>query len=121
MSFEDLLDHKCDIYHYTNQSVNKGYGFTENKYSYPDAPDEKDISCHFHVTDTNIKQDAPMNKYPAHIKVDFPADANIKLNDKVVWKDGSNTFSYTAEIPRNIRGHHIVVFVNRDGAVKEAL
>ncbi len=119
MSIEDLMDHKCDIYHYGSSDQSIGYGFKEKKHSYPDVADIKEVSCHFHATESTINQDETMNKYPAHIKVDFPIGTNIQLNDKVVWSE--NGLAYTAEIPRTIRGHHIVVYVNRSGAVKEAL
>ncbi len=120
MAFEDLLDHKCAIYHMIKQEKDMGYGIKSDKFSYPDVPDITDIPCHFNVNDGgNITQTENVNEYIVVGKLQLLVGTDIRLNDKVVSLDTG--ISYIAEIPKNIRGHHIIVNIQRKGAVKGAL
>ena len=50
MSFENLLDHKCDIYHLNESEKAVGYGLPDSQsFGYPDKPDEESVPCHFGV------------------------------------------------------------------------
>ena len=49
----------------------------------------------------------------AKIKLTLPAGTDVRLNDKII--DCNTGFEYTAEQPRNIRGHHIFVYVKMIG------
>lgn len=124
MAFEDFFDHTCSIYHAIKTSGNLGYGVTdENVFLYPEVPEEKDtdVPCHFHVKSGTyqIQQQEPQNEYSARLKLCLPIDTDIRINDKVV--SGVTGYSYIAELPRRIRNHHLIVFVNRTGTVKEAI
>lgn len=124
MAFKDFLNHTCSIYHVKKNSGDLGYGIEDgNVFSYPEVPEEKDtdVPCHFHVKSGTyqIQQQEPQNEYSARVKLCLPVDTDIRVNDKVV--SGVTGYSYIAEIPRRIRNHHLVVFVNRIGPVKEAL
>ena len=50
MAWEDMLDHKCDIFHVQNDTNSLGYGVSDTEhYSYPNKADIEDVDCHFHV------------------------------------------------------------------------
>ncbi len=123
MAWEDFLNHKCDIYHISKQGSDIGYGLTDDEsFSYPDEPDLEDINCHFMIKAGSyvIVQNEPVNNYDARIKIAFPSGTDIRVNDKIVSKETG--FSYIAELPRMIKHtHHIVVYANRDGDIREAV
>ena len=125
MAWEDFLDHKCTIYHIVKSTGDLGYGVTdENAFRYPDVPEEKDtdIPCHFAVKSGNftIGQDAPLNLYGARIKLSLPAGTDVRINDKIV--SAETGFSYIAELPRNIRNHHMIVYLDSAGEfVKDSI
>ena len=52
-------------------------------------------------------------------KLQLPAGTDVRVNDKVV--DKNTGLAYTAEMPHNIRDHHIMVNIQRKGTVKGAL
>ena len=49
MSFENLLDHKCAIYHMKKDGKNLGYGIAGEAFSYPVEPDVTDEIGRAHV------------------------------------------------------------------------
>ena len=123
MAWEDMLNHKCDIFHVQNDTNSLGYGVSDTEhYSYPNKADIEDVDCHFHVKTGRyvISQTEPANDYSARVKLSLPFGTDIRINDKVVSK--KTGFSYIAELPRTIRNnHHIIVYCNREGTVKEAI
>ena len=124
MAFEDFLDHRCTVYHIQKSSGSLGYGVEEeNLFVYPDSAEEKDrdLPCHFAVKSGNpvVSQNDPLNQYDGRIKLTLPCGTDIRMNDKVV--SAETGFSYIAEIPRNIRNHHLTVWVHRQGGTKGAL
>lgn len=114
MAFEKLLDHTCDIYHLrkTESVMNYGLPLSES-FDYTDAPDEKSVPCHFGVEslDTDVTQKNPQNVLHERIKLTLPYGTDIRINDKVI--DCASNLEYTAERPRNIRNHHIFVYIKR--------
>ena len=124
MALEDFFDHTCTLFHAEKNDRSLGYGISdENYFLYPDAAEEKDtdIPCHFSVKAGTYQtaQEEPQNAYSARLKLALPIGTDIRVNDKVI--SGVTGYEYTAEIPRKIRNHHIIVYVNRSGTVKEAL
>jgi hypothetical protein len=120
MSFERLLNHKCDIYHLISTDSSK-YGLpSETEYSYPEAPDLIDVPCHFNIKNgsDSISQSEPQNNLYHTTTLILPFGTDIRINDKVIDKETG--LEYTAEVPRNIRGHHIKVKVYRK-TIQEAL
>jgi len=116
MSFTGLLDHKCDIYHIKAQSKSPGYGLPSSPaFSYAEEPDEKDVPCHFGVRNSNVTvaQKDPQAVRIATVKLALPAGTDVRLNDKII--DCETGYEYTAEIPRNIRGHHVTIIVKPTG------
>lgn len=109
--FERLLNHKCDIYHHQSKSTSKGYGLSSVEDGYSDIPDLVDIKCHFHKETINVAQGEPHQDIIARRKVDFPLDTDINLNDKVTYEG----LIYYAELPMNVRNHHITVYLQRKG------
>lgn len=114
MSIEALLNHRCDIYHLTKTNKKVGYGLPETaEFTYPSEPDIKDVDCHFCVTSNGLSLDkAPAyNAVSASVKLVLPNGTDIRVNDKVI--DCDTGYEYTAEVPRNIRNHHIFVMLTR--------
>ena len=110
-NFEKLLNHKCDITHCVTGDSNVGYGLKSKNTTYPEKSDLTDIRCHFHSESLNVNQGEPHQDLVSRRKVDFPIDTDVRLNDKVVF-DG---LTYYAEVPNNVRDHHITVYVQRKG------
>lgn len=120
MAFEDLLDHKCDIYHMMKEKTDVGYGIEQGKYSYPKIPDIVDVQCHFNVNaNATLTQTESANEFIYTGKLQLPAGTDIRVNDKVIDKDTG--LVYMAEMPHNIRDHHVMVTIQRKGTVKGAL
>lgn len=116
---EDLFDHSCDIYHVAKETASPGYGLPETpSFTYNDAPDIAGQMCHFSVRlgDVNTEQRQPQNDLNARLKLTLPIGTDIRLNDKIV--DCKSNLAYTAEVPRNIRDHHLIVYIKRTGAQK---
>lgn len=114
MSLENLLDHKCDIYHLKKSKSTVGCGLPDTvSFDYGDVPDLKNVICHFGVESLNssVEQKNPQNVLTERIKLTLPIGTDIRINDKVV--DCETGLEYTAERPRNIRGHHIFVYIKR--------
>lgn len=114
MSIEAFFDHTCDIYHIQSVGASPGYGLPASpSFSYPDSPDISGLSCHFgvHSASISLNQTDPMNLMNAHIKLGLPKGTDIRVNDKIVWCETG--YEYTAEMPRNIRGHHKYVYIKR--------
>lgn len=119
MSLEDFFDHKCDIYHIQEGQASPGYGLAASpSFSYPAEPDIKELDCHFGVRSQSVTvtQTAPANLMDAKIKLTLPVGTDVRLNDKIV--NCATGFEYTAELPLNIRGHHIFVYIKRTGGQK---
>jgi hypothetical protein len=117
MSLESFFDHTCDIYHLESEDASPGFGLPSSpSFSYPDAPDEAAVPCHFAVKSATVTvtQTEPANELEAKIKLTLPRDTDIRLNDKIVWPETGT--EYTAEFPRNVRGHHKFVYLKRTDA-----
>lgn len=116
MSLETLFDHTCDIYHMRKADESPGYGLPPSPtFSYPETPDLSGIPCHFSVRDSalTIVQREPQANLEGRIKLNLPLDTDVRINDTIV--DVTLGVEYTAELPRNIRGHHIAVKLRRTG------
>ena len=114
MSYNDLLDHKCDIYHIKRSDKSPGYNLPSSPlFTHLKDPDIAEVPCHFNAKGSSvaIAQGEPKARYIASIKLNLPADTDVRLNDKIV--DCDTGYEYTAGIPRNVRGHHIAVIVRR--------
>lgn len=119
MAIEDFFDHRCDLYHLIGSEDSPGFGLPDSPvHSYPDTPDEADVKCHFAQggsggTQNTLVQELPEHRYEERIKLTLPIGTDVRVNDKVLDKR-TNLF-YIAELPRNIRNHHIYVWVKREG------
>ncbi len=114
MAITDFFDHHCDIYHIGREDTSPGYALPPSPdFKYGKEPDLSGVECHFGVKNTiiHIVQQDPQQEMDSDIKLTLPAGTDIRLNDKVVWKE--NGREYTAGLPRNIRGHHMTVELRR--------
>lgn len=120
MPFDNLLDHKCAVYHMRKSGKNLGYGIMGDDFSYSDEPDMTDVPCHFNVSDTGtLEQTEDANEYTVVGKLNLPCGTDVRVNDKII--DLGSGITYYAEIPRNIRDHHMIVQIQRKGKVKGAI
>lgn len=104
MAFEDLLDHRCDIYHMVKGEKDMGFAIKQTGFSYPKVPDVEDVACHFNVNaNAELTQTESANEFIYSGKLQLPADTDVRVNDKVV--DKNTGLAYTAEMPHNIRDH----------------
>lgn len=116
MAFEDYLNDLCDIYHAQKGDESPGYGLTEQpSFSYPKEPNEPSVACHFAVKSesTSVSQTPPANIKESRIKLTLPTGTDVRLNDKIV--DRKNGYEYIAEIPHDVHGHHLFVYVVAKG------
>lgn len=116
MSLENLLNHKCNIYHIEEGASSPGYGLPASpSFTYPEEPDISEQSCHFGVRSqaVTVTQTAPANLMDAKIKLTLPIGTDVRLNDKIV--DCDTGMEYTAEQPVNVRGHHLFVYIKKIG------
>jgi len=119
MALEDFFDHKCDLYHIIGDEDSPGYGLPGSpSFNYPDTPDVADVDCHFAQgssggTVNTLVQNLPEHAYEERIKLTLPIGTDIRVNDKVL--DKRTNLEFIAELPRNIRNHHIYVWVKREG------
>lgn len=120
MPFDELLDHKCAIYHMTKPEKSFGYGINAGSFAYPDIPDIPETACHFNVSDIgSMEQTEDANEYIVAGKLNLPFGTDVRVNDKIV--DLGNGIEYRAEVPQNIRNHHMIVKVHRKGKIKGAM
>lgn len=114
MALENLLDHRCDIYHLKRLSKLMGFGLQDSvEFKYSEKPDEKNIPCHFGVEslEAGTEQKNPQNILTEKIKLTLPSGTDIRINDKII--DCVTGVEYTAEKPRNVRDHHVFVYIKR--------
>ena len=117
MGFQQFLNHRCDIYHIRRADSSPGYALPASpSFSYANMPDEKGVVCHFGLKNgaggsERIIQNQPHAVLESRIKLALPAGTDIRLNDKVVNCDSG--YEYTAEIPHDIQGHHMIVWLHR--------
>lgn len=122
--FDDFLNHRCNIYHLTDGTVDVGYGIRKNTTRETEGTaSETDVPCHFQVkaSDTlRIVQDEPFSALDGEIKLTLPAGTDIRENDTV--ESQCTGLKYRAGVPREIHGgHHITVKLYREGGVKSAI
>lgn len=118
MAFDSLLDHTCDIYHVRKTSKSPGYGLPSSpSFSYDEEPDLAAVPCHFStktgtVGGITVIQREPHASFEAKMKLVLPLGTDVRLNDKIVGLG----YEYTAEIPRTVRNHHVIVMLHRTDA-----
>lgn len=114
MGFQEFLNHRCDIYHVRRTDTSPGYSLPASPaFSYPDTPDEPGVPCHFGLRNgtERIIQNQPNASLETRIKLSLPIGTDIRLNDKIVNCDSG--YEFTAEIPHDIQGHHLIVWLHR--------
>ena len=114
MSLQNLMNHTCDVYHIVKESASPGFGLPGSPvFSYPDTPDIAGQICHFNVKGNQkiVQQTEPAAVYNDRVKLVYPLGTDIRLNDKIV--NTANGLTYSAEMPVQIRDHHMFVMLRR--------
>ncbi|MCI9530297.1 MAG: DUF3599 family protein [Lachnospiraceae bacterium] len=120
--FEDFLDHKCDIFHLVDSPTPGGYGIKAAARMVPTGKAaEEDVPCHFHTGGGSLQivQGEPYSSLEGQVKLSLPIGTGIRKNDIVQSRETG--LRYRADVPREIRGHHIIVTLRREGGVKGAI
>ena len=122
--FEDFLNHTCNIYHLSDETVNVSYGVKAASVKKPQQkPAEIGVKCHFHIrTNSGIRvsQKEPYSVLAGEGKLTLPPGTDIRLNDMV--EDCRNGVKYRAGLPKEIHGgHHIIVDISRTDGAEAAL
>ncbi|AKC65584.1 MULTISPECIES: DUF3599 family protein [Bacillus] len=114
MSYQSLLTDRCDIYHLQEeQAAGNHYGIpvqdAQPVFSYSDEPDQVDQACYFTEKNQSITQQEPNATIHQSYLVHFPSNADVRINDKVVWEG----ITLKLQKPRRIKNHHIEVIAMR--------
>ena len=94
-------------------ATSPGFGLPgQTSYSYPKTPDLEHVPCHFNVNaSAEMVQESPMNTFLYTDKLSLPQGTDVRLNDKIVNEESGVDF--TAQVPQSIRGHHMIVMIQR--------
>lgn len=115
MAIEDFFNHTCNIYHIQSKNVDYGYGINNTENYYSDMPDLEEIPCHFYIKTTEqLVYNKPQPQVTTRMKLALPIGTDIRPFDKVV--NNVTGIEYRAEMPHNIRDHHIMVYLLRQDA-----
>lgn len=107
MSYKKLLTHRCDVYRLEAQnSAALTYGvdasFIVKKKEHNLVPVATHIPCYFTEKNQSVVQGEPNQALVQSFLVHFLPNADILMNDKVIW-DGEE---FILQKPRKIRNHH---------------
>ncbi|WP_309087197.1 DUF3599 family protein [Domibacillus sp.] len=107
MSYRKLLNHRCNIYRLEEkETAAPTYGIPTSsvvkKKEYEEIPIDQDVPCYFTEKGQSVVQGEPAQALVQSFLVHFLPDADIGMNDKVVW-DGDE---FILQKPRKIRNHH---------------
>ncbi|OLN21854.1 DUF3599 domain-containing protein [Domibacillus antri] len=107
MSYENLLVHRCDVYRLEAPVPSTGaFGVPVDQIArapvYDAVPVASGVPCYFTERSQSVVQGEPNQTIFQSYLVHFLAEADIRINDKVVW---DNT-SFILQKPRLIRDHH---------------
>lgn len=121
MAIENLFNHRCSIYHLIEETTSPGWGLPgQSTFSYPAVPDLSCVPCHFNVgASTQMVQQEPMNTFLYVGKLQLPKGTDIRSGDKVL--NEGNGLEFTAQVPQDIRGHHMTVTIQRKGNIEASL
>ena len=114
--FDEFMNHRCNIYHMADETVNVGYGIhaADTRTESAQAVEE-DVPCHFYVRQNDllkVVQNEPYSSVDGDIKLALPIGTDIRLNDTV--EDCGTLLRYRAGVPRTVHGdHHIIVMLRR--------
>lgn len=120
--FGDFLNHKCDIFHLVDDSCQEGYGIKAMEKRIPEeTPSEQGIPCHFHVRSDSLQivQGEPYRSLSGQVKLSLPFGTDIRKNDIVQSQETG--ICYRADLPREVRGHHMIVTLRREPGLKGAI
>ena len=73
----------------------------------------------YRLWDLQIVQGEPYSSLEGQVKLSLPIGTGIRKNDIVQSRETG--LRYRADVPREIRGHHIIVTLRREGGVKGAI
>lgn len=107
MSYKKLLTHRCEVYRpEEKESAAPTYGVPASsivkKKEHEQVPVAADVPCYFTEKSQSVVQGEPAQALVQSFLVHFLPNADIQMNDKVIW-DG---VEFVLQKPRKIRNHH---------------
>ncbi|MCT15441.1 DUF3599 family protein [Listeria monocytogenes] len=111
MSYSQMLDKKCDIFHLAGKEKQEEGNFGINisnlpdEVEYSDTPDLKAIDCYYMKKSESIVQGEPQNILIQSWLLHFNKNIDVRRLDKVV-ADG---YVFILQEPISPKNHHIEV------------
>jgi hypothetical protein len=107
MSYKELLDHRCDVYRFKGApAADPSFGVPAaaivKKPVYESVPIAAGVPCYFTEKNQSVVQGEPGQTVFQSYLVHFLPNADISLNDKIVW-DG---VTFILQKPKKIKNHH---------------
>lgn len=101
----------CEIYKLRKRTGPSKFGVPgEIEHYYSETPDYPVVECYFKKLNEEIYQAGPDKKIRQRYKVLFPPEADVSINDKVVW----NGMTFYLEAPENKFDKFIQAIAVRD-------
>lgn len=110
MSFQSMLDKKCNIHKVKQANGTGNYGLpSQEVFSYSETPDFTDIQCSYVITKGSVSRfESAGPVVSLDTKFFFLSGTNVALGD-VLNCDGKY---YRLDNPKDVRGHHIEVLAS---------
>lgn len=105
------LSTPCEVYKIKKKTIPGKYNMPgEVEYYYSDTPDYPMVECYFKKMSEDIYDAGPNKVIKQTYKILFPPEAQLNINDKVVW----NGNEYFLESPENKFDKFISVIATRE-------
>jgi hypothetical protein len=110
MSFQNMLDKKCNIHKVKKGNASGQYGLpSKDEFSYSEIPDFSAVLCTYKLNKSSAQRFESAGPIPTlDVKFYFLPGTNVELGD-VISIEGR---TYRADIPRDIRGNHVEVLAS---------
>ncbi|HAC0715673.1 TPA_asm: DUF3599 family protein [Listeria monocytogenes] len=111
MSYSQMLDKKCDIFHLEDKEKKEEGNFginvsnLPNELEYSDKPDLKEIDCYYSKKSESIVQGEPQNILIQTWLLHFNKNVDVRRLDKVI----AGGYIFTLQEPTTPKNHHIEV------------
>lgn len=107
MSYKKLLTDRCDVYRLEEkETAGPTYGIPASlvvkKKEYEEIPIDQEVPCYFTEKTQAVFQGEPAQALAQSFLVHFLPNADIRMNDKVIWEGDE----FVLQKPRKIRNHH---------------
>lgn len=104
------LSPTCAVYKLKSKTASGKYGLPgETEHYYADTPDYPAVECYFKKLNETVYQAQPDKKIDQTFKILLPPEADVSINDKLVWND----MTFILDAPENKFDKFISVTAHR--------